>query len=65
MEQNSYMRKHYIDYSHLYYGRKCTEMKHIDETFCWNHRVDSVIESSLGSNIMHLFIRDETFVRWQ
>ena len=27
------------------------------------HRVDSIIESSLGSKIMHLFIRDETFVR--
>ena len=28
------------------------------------HRVDSVVESSLGSKIMHLFISDETFVRW-
>ena len=31
----------------------------------YNTRVDSVIESSLGSKIMHLFIWDETFVRWQ
>ena len=29
----------------------------------FNHRVDSVIESSLGSKIIDLFIRDETFVR--
>ena len=27
------------------------------------HKVDSVIESSLGSKMMHLFIRSETFVR--
>ena len=27
------------------------------------HRVDSVLESSLASKIMHLFIWDETFVR--
>ena len=30
-----------------------------------SQRVDSVIESSLGSKIMLLFIWDETFVRWQ
>ena len=29
------------------------------------HRVDSIIESSLGSKIIHLFIWDSTFVRWQ
>ena len=31
----------------------------------YGHRVDSVTDSSLGSKIMHLFIWDETFVRWQ
>ena len=31
----------------------------------YSHGVDSVIESSLGSKIMHLFIWYETFVGWQ
>ena len=58
LNENSYSITIYMNFRH-------SPKYVIIRTTKLNHRVDSVIESSLCSKIMHLIIPDETFVRGQ